>query len=178
MHKPVLCFWSPYQNKEVEPGAAVLSNWYPAPTRATFNKTAYRFATSEHHFMAIKALTFGDLQSFNALRLSTDPKEAKTIGGQVKGFDEDIWAMMRYDAMLEACRAKFLHQDSWKLRSYLAATAPRVLAEASPYDLIWGIGLDKTNELCQNPKNWRGQNMLGKVLMQVRSELRGNEYSI
>lgn len=175
MFKPVLCFWSPYQDKEVEPGAAVLSNWFPAKTRGTFQKTTYNFATSEHHFMAIKAMTFGDTQAFNDIRKSTDPKEAKKIGGQVKNFNEDIWNIMRYDAMLEACRAKFNNQDSWRLRSYLMSTYPRVLAEASPYDLIWGIGLDKMDPACQDVTQWRGKNMLGTVLMQVRSELRAQE---
>lgn len=177
MFKPVLCFWSPYQDKEVEPGAAVLSNWHPSPTKGTYGKTSYKFATSEHHYMAIKALAFGDKQSFNSIRISTDPKEAKKLGGAVANFDEAIWSSIRKEAMMEACRAKLMNHDAWRLRSYLLGTYPRILAEASPYDLIWGIGLDRNDPLCQDVTKWRGQNLLGQVLMELRAELRAKEYN-
>ena len=58
------------------------------------------------------------------------------------------------------------HED---LRERLLATGDRILAEASPYDLIWGIGYRAKDDLALDQKNWRGQNLLGKILMSVRS---------
>lgn len=46
------------------------------------------------------------------------------------------------------------------------------MAEASPYDRIWGIGLKETDSRAENKSKWRGQNFLEKVLMEVREELR------
>ena len=44
--------------------------------------------------------------------------------------------------------------------------------EASPYDNIWGIRLPASSPEAQDPRKWRGQNLLGFALMEVRNELR------
>jgi hypothetical protein len=44
--------------------------------------------------------------------------------------------------------------------------------EASPYDGIWGIKMGQTNEYVRNPLEWKGQNLLGFALMEVRDEIR------
>ena len=41
-----------------------------------------------------------------------------------------------------------------------------------PTDTIWGIGLGKENEKAQNIAMWRGKNLLGFALMEVRDEIR------
>ena len=46
----------------------------------------------------------------------------------------------------------------------------QVLYEASPYDRIWGIGYEKKAAQQIDPERF-GENLLGKALMQVRSEL-------
>ena len=43
---------------------------------------------------------------------------------------------------------------------------------ASPYDAIWGIRLAASSPEAQDPMKWRGQNLLGFALMEVRDELR------
>lgn len=48
----------------------------------------------------------------------------------------------------------------------------QILAEASPWDTIWGTGLRQTDPNIRNPSMWRGQNLLGKALMNVRDVLR------
>ena len=45
-----------------------------------------------------------------------------------------------------------------------------IIAEASPYDKIWGIGLRSNPGLTK--KDWKGQNLLGQILMDVRNDLR------
>ena len=47
-----------------------------------------------------------------------------------------------------------------------------VLVEASPYDAIWGIRLAASSPESHDPMKWRGQNLLGFALMEVRDELR------
>jgi len=53
----------------------------------------------------------------------------------------------------------------------LLATGNTILAEASPYDCKWGIGLSADDPRARNPAEWRGGNLLGEVLMEVREEL-------
>ena len=59
---------------------------------------------------------------------------------------------------------------SSELKAKLLATGEKILVEASPYDKIWGIGFNKSNALV-NKSKW-GQNLLGKVLMEVRNKLK------
>lgn len=44
--------------------------------------------------------------------------------------------------------------------------------EASPCDGVWGIRMDQSNEKVKDPFAWRGQNLLGFALMEVRDGLR------
>jgi ribA/ribD-fused uncharacterized protein len=45
------------------------------------------------------------------------------------------------------------------------------LVEASPLDRIWGIGLAADDERAADPATWRGLNLLGEALMEVRDRL-------
>lgn len=45
------------------------------------------------------------------------------------------------------------------------------LVEASPVDEIWGVGLSKESAKIEDPNNWRGENLLGFALMEVRDKL-------
>jgi ribA/ribD-fused uncharacterized protein len=60
------------------------------------------------------------------------------------------------------------HRD---LRDFLLSTGEKVLVEASPYDRIWGIGMTATNAGVERPSAWRGLNLLGFALMEVRERL-------
>ena len=44
--------------------------------------------------------------------------------------------------------------------------------EASPVDRIWGIGLNADDPAAGDPGCWRGLNLLGFALMQVREALK------
>ncbi|MEZ4537427.1 MAG: NADAR domain-containing protein [Cyanobacteriota/Melainabacteria group bacterium] len=43
--------------------------------------------------------------------------------------------------------------------------------EASPVDRIWGIGMAKDDPDIESPSLWRGLNLLGYALMEVRARL-------
>jgi ribA/ribD-fused uncharacterized protein len=58
-----------------------------------------------------------------------------------------------------------------ELGLFLKSTGDAVLVEASPRDCIWGIGLGQDNPRALDPVTWRGQNLLGFALMDVREKI-------
>lgn len=67
--------------------------------------------------------------------------------------------------MVEILKAKFANP---RLKQILLDTGERELVEGSPYDTIWGVKLDwQSNEILDR-NNWRGRNLLGEALMEVR----------
>lgn len=86
------------------------------------------------------------------------PREAQQLGQKIKMRSD--WEQVKDQVMYECCMAKFLqHPD---LRAQLMATGDQELIEDSPIDWYWGCG-----------KDGKGRNQLGKTLMRVREELKG-----
>jgi len=72
------------------------------------------------------------------------------------------WDQIKVDVMLRGLRAKFQNES---LRLMLLWTGDAILKEDSPTDMFWGGTL------------LGSQNMLGKLLMQVREEIKqGDQY--
>jgi ribA/ribD-fused uncharacterized protein len=70
--------------------------------------------------------------------------------------------------MVNSLMAKF-EQNSDLRKQLVEMTGNRVLVEASPVDKIWGVGLAADDDLILDEANWKGQNLLGKALMEVRN---------
>jgi ribA/ribD-fused uncharacterized protein len=87
----------------------------------------------------------------------------------VKNFDEKVWAA--HCREIVRCGNVEKSGQNAQLREYLMGTAETVIVEASPYDRVWGIGLRQSDERARDPLEWKGQNLLGFVLMDVRSAL-------
>ncbi|SDQ31327.1 hypothetical protein SAMN04489764_0163 [Thermostaphylospora chromogena] len=161
-----LMFWGHRPPRSGGVGRGCLSQWWPSPF--TVDGVSYR--TAEHYMMAAKARLFGDEEAAAAILEAEHPGQAKRIGCTVRGFDERGWEAARFDIVVEGNLAKFGQHP--ELREYLIGTGDRVLVEASPVDRIWGIGLTADDERAHDPARWRGLNLLGFALMQVRRTLR------
>jgi ribA/ribD-fused uncharacterized protein len=165
-----LAFWGHRPNRDGSLGAGCLSQWWPC----SFTVDGDRYPTAEHWMMAGKARLFGDDAALVAIMAAPSPDAAKALGRRVRGFGEARWAAVRYEIVVRGNLAKFSQHDD--LRDFLLSTGQRVLVEASPYDLIWGIGLDRNHPNARMPSRWRGRNLLGFALMEVRDRLtRGEE---
>ena len=145
-----------------------LSQWWQADF--TLDDETYRSA--EHFMMASKAMLFGDEETAEKIRQDPNPKNAKILGREVAGFDKDKWEAHRFDIVVDGNLAKF--SQNRKLLKYLLGTGDSVLVEASPHDTVWGIGLDRDNKDAIRPDYWRGLNLLGFALMEVREQLRAH----
>ncbi|GAB3826596.1 NADAR family protein [Hymenobacter jeollabukensis] len=146
-------------------GKECLSQWYPAP----FVIDGTRYPTAEHWMMAEKARLFGDEVNRQAIIEAAHPDQAKKYGRLVRGFDAEQWEAARFAIVVRGNEAKFGQHPA--LREFLLASGTRVLVEASPVDAIWGIGLAQNDPRALNPASWRGLNLLGFALMEVRARL-------
>lgn len=133
-----------------------LSNFYPAP----FEYGSQKWATSEHFYMACKT---DDPALKEKIRHLEKP-------GQVKRFSRtmvlrDDWEDIKKESMLLALRLKF--NQNTKIRNKLINTKDRELVEDNYWhDNTWG------NCNCDKCKGIVGENLLGKLLMQVRLEIK------
>ncbi|WP_391858183.1 NADAR family protein [Streptomyces silvisoli] len=160
-----LMFWGHRPTRDGSVGPSCLSQWWPAE----FAVDGVRYPTAEHWMMAGKARLFGDERTAAEVLAAGHPNEAKALGRQVRGFDEELWARHRWDLVVEGNVAKFGQHPA--LRDFLLGTRSRVLVEASPLDRVWGIGLAADDERAADPARWRGSNLLGFALMEARSRL-------
>lgn len=141
------------------------SQWHPMG----FACRGRDFRTAEHWMMYCKAMLFGDERSAEVVLLAPTPREAKRLGRQVRGFDQRVWSERAPRLVEIGNRLKADANPGFA--NALLATDGLTLVEASPYDRIWGIGLGAHHEDAVCPERWPGQNLLGKALMVVRSEL-------
>ncbi|GLS26573.1 NADAR family protein [Marinibactrum halimedae] len=157
-------FWG-HQEKGNQVTKSCFSQWYSSK----FEEDGNEFITAEHYMMYHKAKLFGDTNACEKVLSAKNPGEAKAIGRGVLGFEQKLWDEKRFEIVVNANLAKF-SQNS-ELKAFLLHTENRVLVEASPVDKIWGIGLAQDNRACENPNLWKGLNLLGFSLMEVRDQL-------
>lgn len=138
-----------------------LSNHSPAPFK--INEKEYN--CTEQMFLSEKCYAYGHIRSGDSIMQMTDPgimvQEAKVCQGFNKQWDEEM-----YNIMLTANLAKFTQNETH--RNFLKSTGDKRLVEGSPYDGTWGVRIAFSDPRIDNKDNWRGENLLGEVLMQTR----------
>lgn len=159
-----LHFWG-HTQKGDKTDKSCLSQWFPA----SFMIDQHTYLTAEHFMMAQKARLFNDDVRLDAILNCDHPHAAKKFGRQVLNFDADIWNQHCFDYVVQGNIAKFSQNQD--LKNFLLNTKERVLVEASPRDRIWGIGMGKDHPDANNPKHWRGENLLGFALMVARQHI-------
>jgi hypothetical protein len=161
-----LFFWGHQPSKDGSSTKSCFSQWWPA----SFVIDNITYKTAEHYMMAEKARLFEDDERLAEILKVHHPMEAKQVGRQVLGFQPEIWDEHKYEIVKKANYHKFSQHK--ELKAFLLNTKERIIVEASPRDRIWGIGMSKNNEKSNNPTLWRGHNLLGFALMEVRDELK------
>lgn len=96
--------------------------------------------------------------------------EIKALGRAVQHFDDKIWIKVREEIVYRGVCEKFCQNP--ELAEKLEKTDEEIIAECAVKDRIWGIGLSMKDENRFCTDKWRGQNLLGKILMRVREDIR------
>ena len=135
---------------------AFLSNFYPC----TVNFEGLTYRNTEAAFQAQKCSSEEDKVKYTLIK---NPVRAKQMGKKEPNLPAN-WGELSLEVMLGVLRAKFAVPE---LAEKLLATGDAELVEGNTHhDNLWG------NCTCPKCVNKVGQNRLGKLLMQVRKELR------
>jgi ribA/ribD-fused uncharacterized protein len=133
------------------------------------DEVSITFNSAEQHHHYRKAILFNDCASASKIMQTSNPADQKRLGRQVSGFDNDIWMQHCKEYCKIATIAKFTQNVD--LGSILKSTRGKRLVEAAPTDPIWGIGISESDAISGH--KWKGTNLLGNVLMDVRDTLFG-----
>ena len=132
----VVLFWHP---------PSVSSQWTLSP----FTVDLVEYNCAEQFMMASRARLFGDDTALSAILASDDPREQKRLGRQVRHFDPELWQSECENIVLHGNLAIFFQNE--KMHFALIQTSDRRLAEASPHDNLWGIGLSACDPRASSP---------------------------
>lgn len=144
---------------------SALSNHYPS----TFEYHDETFATVEQ-YLAFKRAQLSQNQSLiERAKLAKDPAEAKSILNYLRKDHEKEWQEQRARIAVEGLREKF--RQNHHLAHFLCDTHNLQLGEASK-NTCWGIGMTLDDAQVLDTTKWNNSgNLLGVLLMQIRSEL-------
>ena len=153
----VVLFWHP---------PSAFSQWTLSP----FTVDLVKYNCADQFMMASKARLFVDDTALSAILATKDPREQKRLGRHVRLFDPELWRSECEHIVLHSNLAKFSQNEEMRLA--LIQTGDRRLAEASPHDTLWDIGLSARDPRASSPDSWCGQNLLGQALENAREILR------
>jgi ribA/ribD-fused uncharacterized protein len=123
-----------------------------------FDLEDHWWSTAEHYFQAQK---FAGTRHANLIRRAPTPLRAAELGRDRSRPLRRDWERVKDDVMRRAVAAKFArHAD---IRAILLATGDEEIVENTTTDHYWGRGRTGT-----------GKNMLGRILMSSRTQLRAD----
>lgn len=144
---------------------SVFSMWYPC----TFIVEGKTYNCVEQYMVHQKAEIMNDTEIAEVIMALNDPREIRQSGKEVKNFNQKLWDDC-CEAIVETGNIEKFSQNKG-LKEKLCNTFPKLLVEANPYNTKWAIGLSKDDTGALDKLNWKGHNLLGKILTRVRDKL-------
>ena len=138
-----------------------LSRIDPTNPLAAYSKHGFeldgeQWPSVEHYYQAMK---FEEREYRDSIRNATHPAEATKLGKSKKHGRRKDWDKVKVTYMTRATYIKCRTHP--EVARTLMETGDMEIMETSQYDYYWGCGADGS-----------GRNMLGKILEEVRAELR------
>jgi ribA/ribD-fused uncharacterized protein len=150
----------------------IFSQWAHSP----FTVDGVRYNCAEQYMMAQKARLFGDSVRLDRIMATQDPSQQKALGKKVLRFRKSVWESVARDVVMRGSLAKFTSTPD--LYEGLMETRGTLLVEASPTDVIWGIGVAEHDPDALDRAKWRGLNWLGQALTDLRLHFEGLEQQV
>ena len=160
----MICFHNPDEEN------GYLSNWY----LSEFTVDDITFSSMEQYMMYEKAILFHDQETAKKILQKDNVAEIKALGRIVQNFDDTVWVKSREEIVYKGVLEKF--RQNPELRKRLERTGEEIIAECAVKDRIWEIGLSMKDEDRFCVERWNGQNLLGKILMDVRKDIKQGNY--
>lgn len=128
-------------------------------SRHSIDLQGQTWPTSEHYYQAQKYQGTPHQDLCDQIRQAPTPEAAAALGRNPMYAVQSDWEAIKPEIMYRAVRTKFLMHGA--IQAELLGTGEELIVENSPLDAYWGCGADG-----------KGHNQLGKILMQVRQEIR------
>lgn len=172
----VILFGQPEENEY-----GFLSTFYPVE----FVMNGVKYFTIEQALAAEKARLFLDDELRTRIMKTRAPRSMRTMasgllmkpasqtGGMMQIQPHEWEGRIREDILTKATYAKF--KQHTELRDKLLATGGAVLGLCDTREKQDGTGIALTDPTAVNPMSWKGGNLYGRVLMEIRSRLREEE---
>lgn len=133
-----------------------------------FQSTIYHSA--KQAIFAELAKLFGDQENLEKIMSSETADEITYSVKNISDENATKWNEAIKKLMYDVNLAKF--NQYAELSGRLIETRNAIIGAYEPNDTLIGIGIASENPLAKNPINWAGQNILGKVLMEIRETLK------
>ena len=147
------------------------SNFKAADFEWEYAGEKHRFFCTEQAFMWAKAVKFGDTLTAVKILDADTPMLCKMYGREVENYIEGEWEAVRYEIMRDVNLEKYRQNPDLCEKLLDPKFDGKTFVEASPYDRIWGVGLEQDNPAIEDERNWKGRNLLGKAITEVRDIL-------
>ena len=155
----VICFHNPDEEN------GYLSNWY----MAEFIYDNIKFSSMEQYMMYQKSITFNDYEVADEILKTDDVAQIKALGRKVHNYSDEVWNGIRQIIVYNGLLEKF--KQNLELLQKLLDTKDALIMECAVKDTIWGIGLGMKDSKRFCITDWKGKNLLGFTLMEVRKTL-------
>ena len=119
--------------------------------------------------MSQKARLFNDKLALEMILKEENPKKQKALGKRIKGFNQQTWHDHAKALCSPGIEAKILQNPS--IKDLLVSKGNRKIGEANPHDNFFGIGLHLNEPGVHDAKSWKGKNIMGFILEDIRTKL-------
>jgi len=145
-----------------------LSSFYVHP----FDYKGHRYITAYQAIMATAASKFGDDEKAEEIRETEDAADIDLTWDKLVGVTHAAWNLQLESLIIKVNRAKFAKGS--ELAAKLLKTGDAQIGAIPPEDEtdpFQGIGLTQENPDSTKRSKWKGKNVFGLALEQIREEL-------
>lgn len=168
-----------FAERVIERDYAIAVNQYSLAGLSRYSAISYHgmiFDSAIRALAFMKAQTYNDERSTGNIYRATTPLEAGRMGDEVANCDPGEWNDVMPTHLRQVCQLKFEpKRGTNKFNRWLLGTGDKEIIYCSSWaaDDCYSCGLDIEDPNVFDEDKHRAPNLLGRILMGIRSQLRG-----